>query len=129
MTLIDPNNLFSAGMENLDSGVGVYAPDAESYKTFAPLFDPIIDDYHQGFKPTDKHPQSDFGDLSQLVNVDPEGKFVISTRVRCGRSLQGYPFNPCLTEAVSSTVRHVIPVHRSSLKRPLYADTSGFEPL
>lgn len=90
-----------AGMENLDSGVGVYAPDAESYKTFAPLFDPIIDDYHQGFKPTDKHPPSDFGDLNQLVNVDPEGKFVISTRVRCGRSLQGYPFNPCLTEAVS----------------------------
>jgi len=24
---------------------------------------------------------------------------VVSTRVRCGRSLQGYPFNPCLTEA------------------------------
>jgi len=23
----------------------------------------------------------------------------VSTRVRCGRSLQGYPFNPCLTEA------------------------------
>ena len=34
-----------------------------------------------------------------LVNVDPAGKYVISTRVRCGRSLQGYPFNPCLTEA------------------------------
>jgi len=33
------------------------------------------------------------------VNVDPEGKFVKSTRVRCGRSLEGYPFNPCLTEA------------------------------
>ncbi|XP_018495117.2 glutamate receptor 3 [Galendromus occidentalis] len=94
-TLLD---VVQSGMENLDSGVGVYAPDAESYKTFAPLFDPIIDDYHQGFKPTDKHPQSDFGDLNQLVNVDPEGKFVISTRVRCGRSLQGYPFNPCLTE-------------------------------
>jgi len=31
--------------------------------------------------------------------VDPEGKYVISTRVRCGRSLEGYPFNPCLTEA------------------------------
>ena len=27
------------------------------------------------------------------------GKFINSTRVRCGRSLQGYPFNPCLTEA------------------------------
>lgn len=25
-------------------------------------------------------------------------KYIISTRVRCGRSLQGYPFNPLLTE-------------------------------
>jgi len=106
-------DVVQSGMENLDSGVGVYAPDAESYNLFAPLFNPIIDDYHQGFKPTDKHPPSDFGDLNQLVNVDPEGKFVVSTRVRCGRSLQGYPFNPCLTEAqykemeekVSSTLR------------------------
>jgi len=37
--------------------------------------------------------------VNSLVNVDPDGTFVISTRVRCGRSLQGYPFNPCLTEA------------------------------
>ncbi|CAN7977208.1 unnamed protein product, partial [Ixodes persulcatus] len=29
----------------------------------------------------------------------PDDQFVISTRVRCGRSLQDYPFNPCLTEA------------------------------
>ncbi len=28
-----------------------------------------------------------------------QGQFIISTRVRCGRSLEGYPFNPCLTEA------------------------------
>lgn len=88
-------------MENLDSGVGIYAPDAQSYKTFAALFDPIIDDYHKGFKPTDKHPQTDFGNIEHFVNVDPKNEYVISTRVRCGRSLKGYPFNPMLTEAVS----------------------------
>ncbi|KAJ8884977.1 hypothetical protein PR048_011173 [Dryococelus australis] len=27
------------------------------------------------------------------------GEYIISTRVRCGRSMEGYPFNPCLTEA------------------------------
>lgn len=27
-----------------------------------------------------------------------QGKYIISTRVRCGRSLEGYPFNPLLTE-------------------------------
>lgn len=95
-TLLD---VCQSGFENLDSGVGIYAPDAESYTLFADLFNPIIEDYHGGFKATDKHPQSDFGDLESLVNVDPNNEFVISTRVRCGRSLKGYPFNPCLTEA------------------------------
>lgn len=85
-------------MENLDSGVGLYAPDAESYTLFAPLFDPVIDEYHGGFKPTDKHPQSDWGDLDTLIDIDPNNEFVVSTRIRCGRSLAGYPFNPCLTE-------------------------------
>ncbi|XP_037073687.1 arginine kinase-like [Pollicipes pollicipes] len=95
-TLLD---VIQSGVENLDSGVGVYAPDAEAYTVFADLFDPIIEDYHGGFKKTDKHPAKDFGDVNKVGNVDPEGEYVISTRVRCGRSMQGYPFNPCLTEA------------------------------
>nr|1RL9_A Chain A, Arginine kinase [Limulus polyphemus] len=108
-TLLD---VIQSGVENLDSGVGIYAPDAESYRTFGPLFDPIIDDYHGGFKLTDKHPPKEWGDINTLVDLDPAGQFIISTRVRCGRSLQGYPFNPCLTaeqykemeEKVSSTL-------------------------
>ncbi|RWS17690.1 Arginine kinase-like protein, partial [Dinothrombium tinctorium] len=95
-TLLD---VIQSGIENLDSGVGIYAPDAESYTVFKELFDPVIEDYHKGFKPTDKHPPKDFGNIETLVDLDPEGKYVISTRVRCGRSLQGYPFNPCLTES------------------------------
>jgi creatine kinase len=95
-TLLD---VIQSGVENPDSGVGIYAPDAESYTTFADLFDPIIDDYHKGFKKTDLQPKCDFGDLASFVNVDPEGAYVVSTRVRCGRSIQGYPFNPCLNEA------------------------------
>ena len=49
-------------MENLDSGIGVYAPDAEAYAVFADLFDPIIEEYHGGFGRDQKHPASDFGD-------------------------------------------------------------------
>lgn len=92
-------DVIQSGVENPDSGVGIYAPDAESYTTFAPLFDPIIEDYHGGFKQTDKHPAKDWGDVDTLGNLDPTGEYVISTRVRCGRSMEGYPFNPCLTEA------------------------------
>jgi len=118
-TLLD---VIQSGVENLDSGVGVYAPDAEAYTLFAPLFDPIIEDYHVGFTHSDKHPAKDFGDVNSLVNVDPEGKYVISTRVRCGRSMQGYPFNPCLTEAqykemeekVSSTLTQLTGDHKGT---------------
>lgn len=95
-TLLD---VIQSGLENHDSGVGIYAPDAEAYTTFADLFDPIIEDYHTGFKKTDKHPAKDFGDNSVFGDLDPTGEFVVSTRVRCGRSMEGYPFNPCLTEA------------------------------
>ncbi len=41
--------MLPVGVENLDSGVGVYAPDADAYTTFAELFDPIIEEYHGGF--------------------------------------------------------------------------------
>jgi protein-arginine kinase len=96
-TLLD---VIQSGVKNLDSGVGVYAPDAEAYTTFKELFDPIIEDYHGGFKPTDRQPATDLGEshVNELVDLDPDNKYIVSTRIRCGRSLAGYPFNPCLTE-------------------------------
>jgi protein-arginine kinase len=96
-TLLD---VIQSGVANLDSGVGVYAPDAESYTTFKALFDPIIQDYH-GFGPSQVQPPTDLGEgkTSELVDLDPQGKYINSTRIRCGRSLAGYPFNPCLTAA------------------------------
>lgn len=82
-TLLD---VIQSGVENLDSGIGVYAPDAESYSVFADLFDPIIEDYHGGFKKTDKHPASDFGDLNSFVNLDPEGmKKTVLVKTFCFR--------------------------------------------
>lgn len=35
--------------------VGCVAGDEESYQVFKDLFDPIIQDRHGGYKPTDKH--------------------------------------------------------------------------
>uniref|UniRef100_A0A915HUL1 arginine kinase n=1 Tax=Romanomermis culicivorax TaxID=13658 RepID=A0A915HUL1_ROMCU len=90
---------FFPGVKNLDSGVGVYAPDAEAYRTFIDLFDPILAEYH-GFTREQKQPPVDLGEgkIHEFVDLDPENKFIVSTRIRCGRSIQGYPFNPCLTE-------------------------------
>lgn len=92
-------DVIQSGLANPDSGIGAYAPDPESYSVFRELFDPIIQDYHAGFGEDDVHPELDWGDPDTLGNLDPTGKYVVSTRVRCGRSLKGYPFNPTMTEA------------------------------
>ncbi|KAI6182147.1 Arginine kinase [Aphelenchoides bicaudatus] len=91
-------DVIRSGVYNLDAGIGVYAPDAQSYKTFSALFDPIIQEYH-GFTPNDKQPPVDLGEgkTEELAPLDPSNKYIISTRIRCGRTLKGYPFNPLLT--------------------------------
>lgn len=84
-TLLD---CIQSGVENLDSGFGIYAPDAEAYTVFADIFDPMIEDYHS-FPKDAKHPPRDFGDVTSFPNLDPTGEFIVSTRVRCGRSMEG----------------------------------------
>jgi len=85
-----------SGCENTDSGVGLYASDPDAYTTFAPLFDAVIKDYHK----VDKldHPEPDFGDITKLDfgNLDPDGKMIVSTRVRVGRSHDSFGFPPVL---------------------------------
>lgn len=92
-------DVIQSGLANPDSGIGVYAPDPESYETFRQLFDPIIHDYHAGFRSTDVQPKLEWGDSELLGDLDPTGKYVVSTRVRCGRSLKGFPFNPTMNES------------------------------
>ncbi|XP_076030822.1 arginine kinase-like [Oratosquilla oratoria] len=90
-------DVINSGVENVDSNIGIYAPDAESYSIFRELFDPIIDEYHGGFGPSSCHPRLDFGHANSLGDLNSKGDFVVSTRVRCARSIEGYPFNPLLT--------------------------------
>jgi len=90
------DDVIRSGKENPDSGVGVYAGDAEAYEVFAEFFDKIIADYH-GFAADATHTR-DF-DPAKLVmpDLDPEGKFIVSTRVRVGRNLKDYPLAPAIT--------------------------------
>ncbi len=87
----------NSGLVNEDSSVGVYAGDEHSYVLFAPLFDPIIEEYHGGYKKEDTH-SADL-DATKLVadSVDPDGSFVVSTRIRVGRNLKGIPFAPAIS--------------------------------
>ncbi len=93
-TLFDAIN---SGVENIDSGIGVYAGDEESYRLFAPLFDPIIQEYH-GFSPSDKHKSNLNPDDLHAPNPDPEGKYIVSTRIRVGRNVDNMPLGPAISK-------------------------------
>merc|ERR1719262_1466728 len=74
------------GMDNMGhpmiKTVGMTAGDEESYELFKELFDPVIDIRHGGYPPNAKHPTDmDVSKLS-MTEIDPTGKYVISTRVR-----------------------------------------------
>ena len=69
--------------------VGAVAGDEESYETFADLFDPIIEARHNGYRKTDKH-KTDL-DASKIKMDEPfDENYVLSSRVRTGRSIRGY---------------------------------------
>lgn len=87
-----------SGCENTDSGVGIYACDPEGYTVFAPILDEVIKDYHK--VDSLNHPPHDYGrdKVNAWPDLDPEGKFVVSTRVRVGRSYKGYGFPPVITK-------------------------------
>ncbi|CAK9810697.1 Arginine kinase [Anthophora quadrimaculata] len=95
-TLMD---VIQSGLKNPDSHVGIYAADQHAYDVFASLFDPVIEEYHGDFTSNDVHPPLDWGTADDLGDLDPSGEFVISTRIRCARSVDGYPLNPTMTEA------------------------------
>ena len=82
---------------NLD--IGIYASDPEAYTTFREVFDEVIRDYHKMGPGEIKHPPPTFGQMDKLPfgDLDPEGKYIISTRVRVGRSVVNLPFSPLIT--------------------------------
>ena len=77
--------------------VGMVAGDEESYELFAPLFDPVISARHNGYAPDAVHPTNlNVEELSQ-TKIDPDGKYVLTTRCRTGRSVKGFRLPPCVS--------------------------------
>merc|ERR1712001_41201 len=78
-----------------DQHCGIYAGDQDSYEDFADVFDPLILEYH-GLKPGFKH-QSNMNVDEIKGNVDPAAA-VKSTRIRVGRSIEGFGLSPGITK-------------------------------
>merc|ERR1711910_311842 len=74
---------------------GIYAGDWDSYKDFAPVFDPIIQEYH-GISANSKH-TSDM-DASKIKGNIAADVPVHSARIRVGRSIDGFGLSPGITK-------------------------------
>lgn len=86
-----------SGCKNVDSGIGVYAGSHDSYTTFAPLFDKVVEDYHKHGK-EDKHVSNmNANELNAPPLPSDEAEMIVSTRIRVGRNLADYPLGPGIT--------------------------------
>jgi len=85
--------------------VGCTLGDEETYETFKPLFDAVIEKRHNGFKPTDMHTT----DLNWkgLVNGTFDKEYVRSCRIRTGRSIRGLGLPTSCTRAERREVENI----------------------
>merc|ERR1712042_298489 len=74
---------------------GIYAGDWDSYKDFASVFDPLIQEYH-GILPSATH-TSDM-DVSKIKGKVASDVPVHSCRIRVGRSIDGFGLSPGITK-------------------------------
>jgi len=86
--------------------VGATFGDEESYECFKPLFDEVIRNRHNGYKPTDMH-QTDLS-LDGLKNCKFDEAFVRSSRVRTGRSIRGLAMPTYCTRAERREVERIL---------------------
>jgi protein-arginine kinase len=96
-------------------GVGLYTGDADCYKTFAPLLDPLIAHYH------DTSATANFERSQRLKRQvtllrpdyvlsqrpDPTGEYILYTRMRVARSVNGFPFAPNISRADRRTIEKI----------------------
>merc|ERR1711962_1433072 len=74
---------------------GIYAGDWDSYKDFAEVFDPLIQEYH-GISPDAVHTSDmDVNKIKGNINSDVP---VHSCRIRVGRSIDGFGLSPGITK-------------------------------
>ncbi|XP_006005418.1 creatine kinase S-type, mitochondrial [Latimeria chalumnae] len=98
--------------------VGMVAGDEESYEVFAELFDPVIKERHNGYDPRTMKHHTDL-DASKVTHGNFDERYVLSSRVRTGRSVRGLRLPPACSRAERREVERVVASALSGLKGDL----------
>jgi creatine kinase len=87
--------------------VGCVAGDEESYDVLADLFDPIIDGRHGGYPKDAKH-KTDLNPDKLKGGDGLDSAYVLSSRVRTGRSIKGISLPPHCTRGERRRVEKTV---------------------
>merc|ERR1711875_106048 len=106
---------------------GIYAGDWDSYKDFAEVFDPLIQEYH-GISADAKH-TSDM-DVTKIEGNVADEVPVHSVRIRVGRSIDGFGLSPGITKEQRLGVENLMKTAFTKLEGDLsgnYYPLTGME--
>ena len=84
---------------------GVIAGDRESYHVFAPLFDPIIDEYH-GHGKLSFHPRD--MDSRKIVEGDVNNSHLLSVQLYTRRSIHGFSLPAACSRGERRTLEGIL---------------------
>ncbi|XP_067871304.1 creatine kinase U-type, mitochondrial-like [Heterodontus francisci] len=98
--------------------IGIVAGDEESYEIFADIFDPVIKERHNGYDPKTMKQPTDL-DATKIRNGQFDENYVLSSRVRTGRSIRGLSMPPACTRAERREVERVTVEALAGLKGDL----------
>ena len=94
---------------------GIYVGDAECYKVFAPLLIPIIEEYHNhsttssSTKTGLQRHRTNLNPQQLIQNrLDPSGEYILYTRMRLARSIDGFRFAACLARGERRKIENII---------------------
>ena len=84
-----------AGIDAPHLGVGIVAGEPAAYDSYKEIMDIVIEAWH-GYKPTDSHSSDmDYNNIKMTAEQAAKfDKYVVSTRIRAGRSIDGLALPP-----------------------------------
>lgn len=104
-TLVD---CVKSAVENPESSVGLYAPDPDCYDTFPEIFWPVISEYHK-VDVANLQSLHDFGEPNSIPEFEPKySDAIVSTRIRVGRTVEGFPMASKLTREKREQLKDLI---------------------
>ncbi|GAX13687.1 creatine kinase [Fistulifera solaris] len=87
---------------------GVYAGDAESYTTFSVLLSPLIEAHHKALHRARLRRHRTNLDVQGLSQRRLDGAYILYTRMRLARSLNGFKFAPCIGRSERRAVERLL---------------------